>query len=842
MKSFILKAGVFTSLLFLGLSHEQASAEMNFPSKCTSYGEIKPNQNPSPQQMNCLLTNAALEANIPPEVVKAVAAKESDWRQFVDGQPLMNNTGDGGIGIMQITNQPGYDQEKLKDDIYFNIQAGVDILNNMFNRMYSNGQDPLPRIKGADQYVIENWYFPVMAYNGTKPINSPIHQADGTRNTQTYQDDVFGIIQNDSYLLDPKIYPSIFAQFPFSSADFTYDSSSTKPIQFNQLEYTVTDPMHASAYFFKTGDKVVVTTDDVKLRSQPSTSASINSHLSKNTTLIIDGEFTYDRYIDSNRFVWYPVKTADQKLTGYISSAYIIKKLDAPVVSPVDDNDVSLSGKAPFANVMIQIMNGTLPVGSTVADATGDFKAEIPAQKAGTNLTVTYKDKLNELSPATTISVTPPLPAKGYIDNPANGSILKGASDVNGWFLDGSDVAMIEVLVDGKSMGTAQYGSARTDVENAFPQYQNANSGYQYTLDTTKITNGQHSLTVRETGNNGNTTVLSQMVNVQNLPAKGSIDNPAINSSISGSSNVQGWFLDGSGVAKIEVLIDGISIGTAQYGSTRIDVQKAFPQYQNANSGYQYTLDTKKITNGQHSLTVREIGNNGITTVLSQMVKVQNLPAKGSIDTPAINSPISETSNVQGWFLDGSGVAKIEVLIDGISIGTAQYGSTRIDVQKAFPQYQNANSGYQYTFDTTKITNGQHLLSVRETGNNGTTTVLNSQMVNVQNLLAKGSIDAPAINSAISGSTNVKGWFLDRSGVAKIEILVDGTSMGTAQYGGPRPDVQKAFPQYQNANSGYQYTLDTKKITNGQHSLTVRETGNNGTTTVLKSQMVNVQN
>jgi hypothetical protein len=67
----------------------------------------------------------------------------------------------------------------------------------------------------------------------------------------------------------------------------------------------------------------------------------------------------------------------------------------------VDDNDVSLSGKVPFANVMIQIMNGTLPVGSTVADATGNFKAKIPAQKAGTNLTVTYKDKLNKLSPAT---------------------------------------------------------------------------------------------------------------------------------------------------------------------------------------------------------------------------------------------------------------------------------------------------------------------------------------------------------------------------------------------------------------------------------------------------------
>lgn len=79
--------------------------------------------------MNCLLTNAALAANIPPEVVKAVAAKESSWRQFENGQPLVSS--DGGIGIMQITNQQGYDEESLKNDIYYNIQAGIDVLSYM---------------------------------------------------------------------------------------------------------------------------------------------------------------------------------------------------------------------------------------------------------------------------------------------------------------------------------------------------------------------------------------------------------------------------------------------------------------------------------------------------------------------------------------------------------------------------------------------------------------------------------------------------------------------------------------------------------------------------------------
>jgi Bacterial Ig domain/Choline-binding repeat/Transglycosylase SLT domain/Bacterial SH3 domain len=446
MKSFLLRAGLFTCLIFLGWSHEQASAEMNFPSKCTSYGEIKPNQNPSPQQMNCLLTNAALEANIPPEVVKAVATQESGWTQFTsNGQPYISS--DGGIGVMQITNQASYDQEKLKNDIYYNIQAGVELLNSNYNRTYTD----LPKIKGVGRDVIENWYFPVMAYNGTKPVNSPLIQANGSKNTNAYQEKVFAYIEYDSYLTDTKL-----AQFPFQTTDFDYNPYSGQNIIFNKLEYTITDQLHASAYSFKKGDKVVVTKDDVKLRSQPDSSLPIFQFLGKNTTLIIDGDFLYDQSNSKNKFVWYPVKTADQKLTGYVSSAYIIKKLDAPVVSPVDDNDLSISGKAPFSNVMIQIMNGTLPVGSTVADATGDFKAEIPAQKAGTNLTVTYKDKLNELSPAATISVADTTPPPPPIVNPVydNNNVITGVTEPNATII--------------ASLGGVQIGSSVAGTDGKF--------------------------------------------------------------------------------------------------------------------------------------------------------------------------------------------------------------------------------------------------------------------------------------------------------------------------------------------------------------------------------------
>ena len=97
---------------------------------------------------------------------------------------------------------------------------------------------------------------------------------------------------------------------------------------------------------------------------------------------------------------------------------------------------------------------------------------------------------------------------KGYLDNPISGTSLKGTKNVSGWFLDESGVANIEVLVDGALAGQASYGDARKDVQNAFPEFNNGNAGFHFALDTTKYSDGQHTVTIRETGKNGHVTTL----------------------------------------------------------------------------------------------------------------------------------------------------------------------------------------------------------------------------------------------------------------------------------------------------------------------------------------------
>lgn len=166
-----------------------------------------------------------------------------------------------------------------------------------------------------------------------------------------------------------------------------------------------------------------------------------------------------------------------------------------------------------------------------------------------------------------------------------------------------------------------------------------------------------------------------------------------------------------------------MTVDEAVYGDQRLDVQTAYPEYNDANSGFHYTLDTTALTNGEHTLTVVETNTLEQTNSKQVTFDVTNsdvLPARGYIDTPASGSIISgEDYNVHGWYLDGAGVTKIEIQIDGIMVDEAVYGDYCPDVQTVYPEYNNANSGFHYSLDTTDLTNSEHILTVVETNTLG---------------------------------------------------------------------------------------------------------------------------
>ncbi|MCF6138837.1 S-layer homology domain-containing protein [Pseudalkalibacillus berkeleyi] len=314
MKYFVkVVLGVALACIFALVNQGEASAE-SISSKC-SYTPVN-GENPDMSTTNCLLTEAALAKNVPPEIVKAIAEGESgNWRQFdSNGDPIV--TSDNGIGIMQITNKSGYDEEKLKNDIVYNIEAGVKVLDEMYRR------SDLPSINAGDRDVLEHWYFAIMAYNGTKPVNSPIVQSTGDRNTDAYQEKVLKII-DDLGLIKPQT-------LPFKSSDFKYDSNSSKNIEFITMDYHFTIPLTKTKHRFLKDDQVKTTTA-TRLRTGPSTDTSIKASLQEGEVLTVNGPFVYEKVADrKNHYVWYPVKRSDGS-TGYVASSFLkFKFKDVP--------------------------------------------------------------------------------------------------------------------------------------------------------------------------------------------------------------------------------------------------------------------------------------------------------------------------------------------------------------------------------------------------------------------------------------------------------------------------------------------------------------------------------
>jgi len=146
--------------------------------------------NPSYEEINRIIENIAKEKEIPSIILKAIAFKESSWRQFdKEGNPILSRLEHPAIGIMQVATYNDNDQEtidKLKTDLEFNIRMGADLLNEKWRFT--------PTIGDGDRNKLENWYFALWAYNIWTDKNNPNTLAATSPGTLTYQEKVFSIL------------------------------------------------------------------------------------------------------------------------------------------------------------------------------------------------------------------------------------------------------------------------------------------------------------------------------------------------------------------------------------------------------------------------------------------------------------------------------------------------------------------------------------------------------------------------------------------------------------------------------------------------------------------------
>lgn len=144
--------------------------------------------NPPREEVEAMIDEAAVKRAVPSVLLKSIARVESVFKQFNDdGSPKI--TGNC-IGLMMINNNKGaYDSNKLRYDIKYNIEAGIDVL---LNKWSMSSYKSVSSVGNMDPNVLENWYFALWAYNGWAASNNP-HMLPSYVKKYTYQQMVYNI-------------------------------------------------------------------------------------------------------------------------------------------------------------------------------------------------------------------------------------------------------------------------------------------------------------------------------------------------------------------------------------------------------------------------------------------------------------------------------------------------------------------------------------------------------------------------------------------------------------------------------------------------------------------------
>jgi hypothetical protein len=207
----------------------------------------------------------------------------------------------------------------------------------------------------------------------------------------------------------------------------------------------------------------------------------------------------------------------------------------------------------------------------------------------------------------------------GDFATPQDGSTGSSSIPMSGWVLDDVEVVSVKIYNGSDYIGDAVFvEGARSDIEQSFPGYpKNYQAGWGYMLLSNFLPNGgngTYTLHARASDSSGKVVLLgSKTVHIDNASAVkpfGAIDSPAQGGTVSGSKFTNsGWVLtpqsnkipeDGS---TIEVYVDGVKVGTANYNGYREDIATLFPGYANSDGASAwFQFDTTGYSNGVHSI------------------------------------------------------------------------------------------------------------------------------------------------------------------------------------------------------------------------------------------------
>ncbi len=212
---------------------------------------------------------------------------------------------------------------------------------------------------------------------------------------------------------------------------------------------------------------------------------------------------------------------------------------------------------------------------------------------------------------------------------------------------------------------------------------------------------------------------------------------------------------------------------------------------------------------------------------------------------------LKDTLTVRGWAADaqqGAPVSLVQVLIDGTAVGNATLGNSRPDVQAVYGNPVYLKSGWVFQYAMSGVSLGTHTVTVVATDVLGLSATLpGTKTINVTAVpapplgyvdSAKGTSGSSTVST--SGTLKVMGWAADpqqNAPVSQVQVLIDGSPLGNAVLGTPRPDVAAALKNSADVNSGWSLQVSANGLTGGTHTITAVAYDSLGLWAALKGAM-----
>lgn len=316
------------------------------------------------------------------------------------------------------------------------------------------------------------------------------------------------------------------------------------------------------------------------------------------------------------------------------------------------------------------------------------------------------------------------------------------------------------------------------------------NPYWGYFWNTSTVSDGQHTIYARSFDGTDYSQEFMVNVTVDNIiPPEGPNNPPEVNlnspksGKVSGSVAVRGNATDSDGnIQNVQIQIDsGEWINV--FGT----------------ESWTYSWDTTSVLDGDHRITAKAMDDDGdYSKTDSVVVTVENkieMPPNVEIISP-LGGTVSETVIIVGNASDSDGDETIELV--------------QIKIEDTWQNVQGTVD-WSYTWDTTDFSDGEYNISVRAFDGNFYSEI-RYIIFRVDNPHEPSLVVFSDYPDPVSGTIIFAGTSSDSDGeIERIEISID----------------QKEWQEI-SINPDWSYNLDTKQLSDGEHTISIRATDDEG--------------